>query len=172
MYRNLNWYDAFEFSYDMSVPNVAHLEPKRGGCCTVFPYFVGNVLELPLTTAQDYSLIYILKDGSLDLWRKQIDLISRKNGLMSFLVHPDYLVASHPQRIYKSLLALLRQMVSRDKVWAALPRDVDRWWRNRREMKLSTKTGRWYVEGPGSERARIAYAVVDGDRLKYEIDAN
>ena len=26
MYRNQDWYDAFEFSYDMSVPNVAHLE--------------------------------------------------------------------------------------------------------------------------------------------------
>src|SRR5580704_8149408 len=42
MYRNLDWYDAFEFSYDMSVPNVAHLEPQRGGCCTVMPFFVGD----------------------------------------------------------------------------------------------------------------------------------
>ena len=41
MYRNLDWYDAYEFSYDMSVPNVAHLEPQRGGCCTVMPFFVG-----------------------------------------------------------------------------------------------------------------------------------
>lgn len=42
MYRNQEWYDAFEFSYDMSVPNVAHLEPQRGGCCTVMPYFIGK----------------------------------------------------------------------------------------------------------------------------------
>ncbi len=55
MYRNLDWYDAYEFSYDMSVPNVAHLEPQRGGCCTVMPFFVGKILELPLTTTQDYS---------------------------------------------------------------------------------------------------------------------
>ncbi|MGB0002059.1 MAG: hypothetical protein WBQ04_18225, partial [Candidatus Acidiferrales bacterium] len=47
MYRNQDWYDAFEFSYDMSVPNVAHLEPTRGGCCTVMPYFVGKIVELP-----------------------------------------------------------------------------------------------------------------------------
>jgi hypothetical protein len=46
MYRNQDWYDVFEFSYDMSVPNVAHLEPMRGGCCTVMPYFVGKILEL------------------------------------------------------------------------------------------------------------------------------
>ena len=47
MYRNQEWYDVFEFSYDMSVPNVAHLEPMRGGCCTVMPYFIGKIVELP-----------------------------------------------------------------------------------------------------------------------------
>ena len=50
MYRRTAWYGAFEFAYDMSVPNVAHLEPQRGGCCTVMPYFIGDILELPLTT--------------------------------------------------------------------------------------------------------------------------
>src|SRR5262249_24934654 len=30
MYRQQAWFDAFEFSYDMSVPNTAHLEPQRG----------------------------------------------------------------------------------------------------------------------------------------------
>ena len=50
MYREQSWFDAFEFSYDMSVPNASHLEPQRGGCCTVMPYFVGDILELPLTT--------------------------------------------------------------------------------------------------------------------------
>ena len=59
------WFDAFEFSYDMSVPNAAHLEPQRGGCCTVMPYFIGKILELPLTTIQDYSLFHILGDYSI-----------------------------------------------------------------------------------------------------------
>ena len=61
MYREQGWFGAFEFSYDMSVPNAAHLEPQRGGCCTVMPYFVGNILELPLTTVQDYTLFHILE---------------------------------------------------------------------------------------------------------------
>ena len=84
MYRNLAWYDAFEFSYDMSTPNVAHLEPQRGGCCTVMPYFVGNILELPLTTSQDYSLFHILNDYSIELWKEQIELIHKRNGLDQF----------------------------------------------------------------------------------------
>ena len=60
MYREQTWYDAFEFDYDMSVPSAAHLEPQRGGCCTTMPYFIGDILELPLTTTQDYSLFHIL----------------------------------------------------------------------------------------------------------------
>src|SRR5262249_43240731 len=38
LYRNPLWYDVFEFSYDMSIPNVGHLDPQGGGCCTTFPY--------------------------------------------------------------------------------------------------------------------------------------
>jgi hypothetical protein len=67
MYRNLDWYEAFDFSYDMSVPNVGHLEAQAGGCCTVRPYFIGNIVELPLTTTQDYSLFHILDDYSINL---------------------------------------------------------------------------------------------------------
>lgn len=44
-YRNLKWLDELGFRYDMSVPNVAHLNPQRGGCCTVMPYFIGDTLE-------------------------------------------------------------------------------------------------------------------------------
>jgi hypothetical protein len=73
MYREQAWFDAFDFSYDMSVPNAAHLEPQRGGCCTVLPYFVGDVLELPLTTTQDYSLFHILGEYSMERWHNRRD---------------------------------------------------------------------------------------------------
>jgi len=80
MHRNQEWFDLLEFQYDMSVPTVAHMEPQSGGCCTVTPYFVGDVLELPLTTVQDHSLFYILGEHSIDLWRKQIEIISAHHG--------------------------------------------------------------------------------------------
>ena len=48
LYRRPEWYDALEIAYDMSVPNVGHLEVQRGGCCTVMPYFIGRIVELPL----------------------------------------------------------------------------------------------------------------------------
>ena len=169
MYRNLDWYDAYEFSYDMSVPNVAHLEPQRGGCCTVMPFFVGRVLELPLTTTQDYSMFYILNDRTMDLWKKQLDLIRGRNGLMSFIAHPDYLTNPRNREAYEVLLAHLQQLVARYKIWATLPRDVDHWWRARSQMKLVSYEGGWTIVGPESERARLAYAVLDSGRVRYEV---
>src|SRR5437773_294035 len=170
MYRNQDWYDAFEFSYDMSVPNVAHLEPQRGGCCTVMPYFVGRILEIPLTTSQDYSIFHILNDYSIELWKKQIDLILRKNGLVNFITHPDYLIERRSRGVYESLLAYLREFVQRKGLWETVPGEVDRWWRARSEMKLVEDQRGWRIEGPESERARIAYATVEGERIVYTID--
>ena len=169
MYRNLDWYDAFEFSYDMSVPNVAHLDPMRGGCCTVMPYFVSKIVELPVTTAQDYSLFHILNDYSIDLWKQQLGLIRGRNGLMSFITHPDYLIERRARNVYELLLDYLRQMVAREKIWVALPGDVDLWWRARSQMKLASRGNEWEIVGPGKERARLAYAILDGGRLAYEL---
>jgi len=169
MYRHQDWYDAFEFSYDMSVPNVAHLDATRGGCCTVMPYFVGKILELPAVTSQDYSLFHILNDYSIDLWKQQLALIRRRNGLMSFITHPDYLIERRARKVYESLLNYLRQMMNREKIWAALPRDVDTWWRARSQMHLVLREDEWEIVGPGKEKARVAYAIREGDRLVYEL---
>jgi hypothetical protein len=172
MYRNLDWYDAFEFSYDMSVPNVAHLEPQRGGCCTVMPFFVGKILEIPLTTIQDYSLFHILNDYTIDQWKKQIDLIRQRKGLLSFITHPDYLINRRCRRVYESLLAHLRQTVDRERIWNTVPGELDRWWRARSEMALIEHGGGWRIVGPESARARIAYATLDGDRMVYTVDTH
>jgi hypothetical protein len=169
MYRRLDWYGTYEFSYDMSLTNVAHLEPKRGGCCTVFPFFIGTILELPLTTSQDYSVFHILNDYSIDLWKKQLDLIRQRNGLMSFIAHPDYLIEPRARKVYESLLDYLRQMIDREKIWAALPGDVDHWWRVRSQLKLVQKGDSWEVDGLESERARVAFAVIEGDKIVYEV---
>jgi hypothetical protein len=170
MYRNQSWYDALEFSYDMSVPNVAHLDPQRGGCCTVMPYFIGKIVELPLTTIQDYSLFHILNDYSTDLWIEQMELILEKNGLMSFIAHPDYLIEKRAQEVYLDLLTHLAKLRVDRNLWIALPREVDHWWRSRHEMKLVQHGDRWLVEGPDSDRARVAYATLADDRLVYTLE--
>lgn len=169
LYRRPEWYDALEFAFDMSIPNVAHLDPQRGGCCTVMPYFIGNILELPVTTTQDYTLFHILNDYSIGLWKTQLGLILRKNGMASFIIHPDYVIEPKAFRVYQDLLRYLQEIRKETPIWCALPSEVDSWWRNRSKMFLVEDGEGWRIEGPGAERAVVAYAKnVDGS-LVYEV---
>jgi hypothetical protein len=171
LYRKQLWYDALKVSYDMSVPNVAHLDPQRGGCCTVMPYFLGDILELPVTTTQDYTLFNILQDYSIELWKKQIELIMAKNGLISFIVHPDYIVNRRQRNTYEALLGYLTCLEDEKSAWLTTPGQVNKWWRQRSKMKLVRSANGWQVEGAGSERACVAYATLDRDKLSYELES-
>jgi hypothetical protein len=133
---------------------------------------VGDMVELPLTTIQDYSLLHILDDYTISLWRQQIDLILSENGLISFIVHPDYVNTSRGNNVYRELLAHLDTLRRSKPLWVALPGDIERWWRQRDRMRLVRTDSGWRIEGCGAERARIAYAVRDGDRVVYEMDAD
>jgi hypothetical protein len=163
MYRRQDWFDALDVAYDMSVPNVAHLEPQRGGCCTVMPHFIGDVLELPLTLAQDYTLFHILGDYSGDLWRTQVARVLAHNGLASVIAHPDYLQEPRALEAYTRLLEEIVRLRSERNVWVAAPAEIDRWWRQRRAMRLVADGAGWRVEGEGSERARLAYGRLEDD---------
>ncbi len=169
LYRNVDWIGALGFSYDMSIPNVAHLDPQRGGCCTVLPFFIGNVVELPVTTIQDYSLFHILGDYSTRLWREQIAKIRAKHGLMSFIIHPDYIICEKARKVYCELLLHLTELRSKGETWIALPMEVAAWWRMRSQMEVVGEEGCWRIEGEGSERADLAFAVLENDSIVYEV---
>ena len=169
LYRKPEWYDAFKLSFDMSVPNVAHLDPQRGGCCTVMPYFIGNILEIPVTTIQDYSLFHLLNERSMELWKTQIDLILGKNGLASFIIHPDYIREKATRSVYESLLGYLRDLRERTPIWFALPSDIDSWWRSRSQMSIVEARGSWRIEGDGAEHAVLAFAKNVNGKLVYEL---
>ena len=170
LYRKQLWYDALDFSFDMSVPNVAHLDPQRGCCCTVMPYFIGNILELPVTMIQDYTLFNILNDYSIDIWRRQSEIVMQHNGLMSFIVHPDYVINRREQEIFKQLLAYLTKLRQERGLWIAKPGEVNHWWRQRAAMRLVQDGCGWHVEGDGSERARVAYASEHDGKICFSLE--
>ncbi|HEY6272412.1 MAG TPA: hypothetical protein VIX19_10510 [Terriglobales bacterium] len=170
MYRNQEWFDSLAAAYDMSVPNAAHLDPQRGGCCTIMPYFVGKVLEIPVTTTQDYTLFHILENYSIDLWQREIGIIRKKHGLVSFVVHPDYLIEERARDTYRLLLQHLKEIRGEGSVWFALPREVNEWWRQRNAMRLVRNGSGWTIEGPGKERARVAYARLEEGKVAYSLE--
>jgi len=167
MYRNFAWYDAFSFSYDMSAPNVAHLDPQRGGCCTIFPYFIGDILELPLTTTQDYPIFNIIRSDPMEMWSNQTETIVARHGLVSFIIHPDYILEREKQDLYRNLLQMLKKYSKERNVWLALPGEVDTWWRERANMSLECTDGDWSVRGAGSNRATVAYARLENGKVRY-----
>jgi hypothetical protein len=159
------------FEYEMSVPNVGHLEPQRGGCCTVMPYFIGNILELPVTTTQDYSLFHIIREYSLDLWKRQVGMIMESHGLASFIVHPDYVIRARERKVYEDLLSYLCGLKDSKGVWLPTPGEVNRWWRQRAMMRLVEEDGKWRVKGEGYDRARVAYASEHNGELEFDIES-
>jgi hypothetical protein len=167
LYRNPEWFDQLDFEYDMSLPNVGHLDPQRGGCCTVFPYFIGGLLEIPLTATQDYSLFHILRDYRLDLWKSQAAGVAARNGLLSFIIHPDYLLDSRARNTYCGLLEFLSQCRSEQGMWITPPDELNTWCRQRNQMSLVERQGSWHIEGPGCERARVAFARIRNGRIRY-----
>jgi hypothetical protein len=171
LYRNLDWLSALNIEYDMSVPNVGHLDPQPGGCCTVMPYFIKSILELPLTTTQDYPLYHILKQRSLDLWKEQSEKILSRHGLISFIIHPDYTTARWSKDLYDSLLEYLTGLRVDRGLWIALPREVNAWWRQRHAMELVNEDGHWRIRGAEAWRARVAYASLENGRISYRFEA-
>lgn len=167
LYRNQDWFSYLKFSYEMSVPNVAHLDPQHGGCCTVFPYFIGDLVELPVTVTQDYSLFHVLRTYSMDLWRKQMSDIVSHHGLLHVIIHPDYVIEPQARQLYASLLTYLGELQAKDNIWIARPGEVDIWWRQRANMRLVWSEDHWSIIGQGHERASVAYAELVDGRLEY-----
>ena len=167
MYRNQRWFDQLDFEFDMSVPNTARFEPQGGGCCSVMPYFIGRLLEIPLTTAQDYTIFHILKTFSPELWFQQVDAIFKKHGLISVLTHPDYIMEPKAVATYRVLLERLASLRERNGLWVATPCELNHWWRQRADLRLEKQNGDWRIVGDGADRASIAYAVRSDDSISY-----
>lgn len=170
MYRNADWLHALDFSYDMSIPSVAHLDPQNGGCCTVMPFFIGGIVELPVTTTQDYSLFHILKDYSTHLWSEQISRIRQKHGLVNIIVHPDYIIEESARRVYRELLGIIHELRASGETWVAAPGEVAAWWRLRSKLELVGTGDSCEIRGEGCETASRAYAVLKNGRLFYELE--
>jgi peptidoglycan/xylan/chitin deacetylase (PgdA/CDA1 family) len=129
-HRVYEWLAELPVLYDCSIPHSDPYEPQPGGCCSVWPFFIGDVVELPYTLPQDHTLFTVLGHKTIDVWRRQVEGVVELNGLVQCVTHPDpgYLGDRAKRALYADFLDALRQ---RDDVWYALPREVAAWWRQR-----------------------------------------
>lgn len=143
------------FDYDSSYPDTDPYEPQAGGCCTWFPYFNRDLVELPLTMPQDHTLFVLLGHKDESLWLEKTEHLRMAGGMALLNTHPDYQLDGLLPRAYGSYL---RSVSADSGVWAALPAEVSAWWRRRAGTTIERRNGAWTAVGPASAEAEIRYA--------------
>jgi len=162
-HRHPDWMPELGCLYDSSFPDTDPFEPQPGGCCSILPYFLEDLVELPITLVQDHTLWEILRADSIEHWTRKSDWIIEHGGLINLITHPDYLDTPRRLRMYEEFLEYLSRQ---EGGWWALPRDVAQWWREREGLQVVGDR----VVGPGAERASVAWARLDGDSVVVAVE--
>lgn len=135
-HRNAEWMPELGALYDSSFPDTDPFEPQAGGCCSILPFFLGEMVELPITLVQDHTLWEILREDTIELWTRKSEWIAENGGLVNLITHPDYLDRPSRLRMYEEFLEYL---AAQEGCWQALPREVAAWWRERAGVPLAAE---------------------------------
>lgn len=166
-HRNAAWMPELGCLYDGSFPDTDPFEPQPGGCCSIFPFFIGEMVELPITLVQDHTLFEILQEPSIALWKEKCDWIIRNHGLVHLVVHPDYLGPGDRLAKYEEFLEFLSQ---RKGGWHALPKEVAQWWKTRAGLRCETAPGEApRIVGKPCDAATVAFAREESDRIVFDL---
>jgi peptidoglycan/xylan/chitin deacetylase (PgdA/CDA1 family) len=142
--RRAEWIASMSFDFDSSFSDTDPWEPQPGGTCSLFPFHLGEMIELPYTLPQDHTLIHLLHRDPLQVWKIKADWIASVGGMILTLTHPDYMELERYLGAYEKLLEHLAAM---ENAWHALPSQVAAWWRRRSRLKLKVERGLPRIEG-------------------------
>jgi len=164
-HRRAEWMHELGCLYDSSFPDTDPFEPQPGGCCSIFPFMFGNVVELPITLTQDHTLWEILRHDSPALWLRKAAWVMRNLGLVNIITHPDYFTEPKRFRMYEELLEFLAWSPG---CWRALPRDIAEWWLRRQTVTCELTASGARLAGNVDGRAFVMWARETGDRIEFE----
>lgn len=136
MHHNLEWQHELNVKYDLSTFDTDPFEPQADGVETIFPFKVLNekeksgYWEFPYTLVQDFTLLILMKEERIDIWKKKLDWIADKGGMALLNIHPDYInfnnertLEEFPLKLYTDLLQYVSEKY-KDDYWNPLPRDL------------------------------------------------
>lgn len=152
MHHNLEWLHDLEIAYDLSTFDTDPFEPQPDGVRTIFPFWKADgaggrgYAELPYTLVQDFTLFVLMREKNIDFWKRKIDWIAEKGGMVLVNVHPDYLAFNgskpaseeFPAERYKELLIYLKQNYA-GRYWHPLPREMAEFVKNHRIANAGKK---------------------------------
>lgn len=112
------------FKYDSSVPNSHY--PMGSGCCSVFPFKKGKLLEIPITVPQDYHILDVLKFSNQEafkIWKYCFDEIIKRKGIICLIAHPESYDFGGHLKLYEKIIRYLKSK----KLKFVLPRQLLRY---------------------------------------------
>lgn len=143
MYHNLEWLHDLDIEYDASTFDTDPFEPQPDGMDTIFPFRVngksgrGGYVELPYTLPQDYLLFILMRERTIDIWKKKLDWVAGHGGMALFIAHPNYMnfdanphFDEYTARYYVEFLEYIESAYG-GQYWHVLPREMARWWSER-----------------------------------------
>jgi hypothetical protein len=142
MHHNLEWLKRLNIAYDSSTFDYDPFEPQPDGAETIFPFWVeredgAGFVELPYTLIQDFNLFVILRETSIDIWKRKLDWIAAHCGMALLDTHPDYMsfdgikasYSRYPATLYEEFLDYAKSRYGAE-YWHATPREVADYIRN------------------------------------------
>ena len=142
-HRNPQWMQELSVTYDLSFFDTDPYEPIPGGTMSLWPFQMGNFIELPYTLPQDYTLVNILKATTPAVWLNKVDFLKKYHGMALLNTHPDYLRQPDNWAVYETFL---KEMAGRNGFWHALPHQVAAWWLERQTSLASLPRSRAYLQ--------------------------
>jgi peptidoglycan/xylan/chitin deacetylase (PgdA/CDA1 family) len=141
------------FDYDSSYSDIARYEPQAGGSCSWLPFFIDDLVELPITLPMDHTLFEILGHTDGRIWHEKAEFLRERGGMALLLTHPDYLDGAR-LREYE---LFLETVAADPTAWLGLPLEISSWWRRRAASWIVPGSNGWMVEGPAAGEARIEF---------------
>jgi predicted glycosyltransferase/peptidoglycan/xylan/chitin deacetylase (PgdA/CDA1 family) len=143
MVSNLEWIAKLEIEYDNSTFDTDPFEPKSEGVATIFPFVFQrgseghSYVELPYTLPQDHALFIILREKTINIWKKKLAWIAEKGGMALLNTHPDYMrfkvgklgLEDYPATFYADFLDHIKENYA-GQYWHVLPKQMARFWRS------------------------------------------
>ena len=141
MHHNLEWIGELDIEYDSSTFDTDPFEPQPDAVGTIFPFWVNGrndkkgYVELPYTLAQDFTLFVIMKERTIDIWKRKLDWIAEHGGMALVITHPDYMhfgdgkkgIEEYSADLYKEFLEYIKDQYE-GQYWHVLPKEMARFW--------------------------------------------
>jgi hypothetical protein len=144
MHHELDWLHALHIEYDCSTFDTDPFEPQPDAMHTIFPFAVRGApgtrtfIELPYTLPQDFTVFILMRNSTVDIWKKKLDWVAAGGGMVLLNTHPDYMRFpgektgryTYPARLYREFLEYVQREYA-GRFWNTVPREVAAFWRSR-----------------------------------------